>query len=76
MYVRRTEEGEKRQDERQRRQMRIMVAAIQEGQRKTFPKRNEVSGSRGREVAGRGERDREMVCYYCEKNGHMRRECK
>lgn len=41
MYVRRTEEGEKRQDERQRRQMRTMAAAIQEGQRKTFPKRNE-----------------------------------
>ena len=35
LYVRRPEEGEKRQDERQRRQMRIMVAAIQEGQRKT-----------------------------------------
>ena len=57
VYVRRPEEVEKRQDEGQRRQIRIMVTAIQEGQRKTFPKRNEVSGSRARGVAGRGERD-------------------
>uniref|UniRef100_A0A8C3V397 Core shell protein Gag P30 domain-containing protein n=1 Tax=Catharus ustulatus TaxID=91951 RepID=A0A8C3V397_CATUS len=45
VYIRRSEEAEKRQDERHERQMRIMVAAIQEGQRKTFPKRDEVSDS-------------------------------
>lgn len=58
VYVRREEETEKRQT-------RLLVAAVREGQKGVIMRP-------GR--SGRG--DKAVECFYCRKRGHMKRECR
>lgn len=70
VYVRREEEKEKNQ-------VRMVVAAVREGKRGAEPNRrfDPMHGRpRGEE---RGSKERKNVtCFYCNKKGHMKKECR
>lgn len=73
VYVRRKEEIQKRQ-------AKISVAAVREGQR-AAPTHKEGAGiSKPREKPHRSQNDlrdmRQVECFYCQKKGHMKRDCR
>lgn len=67
----------RREDEKEKKQARIMVAAMREGQRGVEYRkglkmdRQKLEGEG--KVTGRGLRD--VTCFYCNKKGHMKKEC-
>lgn len=75
VYVRREEETNKRQ-------VRMMVAAVREGQRMGPPKGrfNSAYGRREqRNEIGKspeGEKRREITCFYCGKKRHLKKDCR
>ena len=78
VYVRREEEAQKRQT-------RILVAAVREGQKGAFAAvRSQGGGPRDRlrrTPVQRSERKtvkdtRDVECFYCKKRGHMKRDCR
>lgn len=71
VYVRREEEGHKRQ-------VRMMVAAMRESReldrRDGEPTRGTPQNLRKTEMSR--ERKEERICYYCGKRGHLKRDCR
>ena len=67
VYVRREEETEKRQT-------RLLVAAVREGQKGVIMRPGRPGGGDKERIGGRG--DKAVECFYCGKKGHMKRECR
>ena len=55
----------------------MMVAAVPEGSKVNEQrwKSGKVTG-RDRREGGSDQRKRDVICFYCNKKGHMRRECR
>lgn len=68
-----------REDEKEKKQVRMMVAAVREGSRRAGNEqrwRNEGFTRRNRKEKKGAQERRDVTCFYCNKKGHMKRECR
>ena len=69
----------RREEETQKRQAKILVAAVREGQR-TAPQKGgppRIGGNGPPQGSQVGLKDlKEIECFYCQRKGHMRRSCR
>ncbi|GAB0178967.1 hypothetical protein GRJ2_000362000 [Grus japonensis] len=67
----------RREDEKEKKQVRMMVAAVREGKRGSKLKRRpESTPGRFRKGGKDNVGQRDVTCFYCNKKGHMKRECR
>ncbi|GAB0209189.1 hypothetical protein GRJ2_003384600 [Grus japonensis] len=67
----------RREDEKEKKQVRMMVAAVREGKRESELKRRPESiPGRFRKGGKDNVGQRDVTCFYCNKKGHMKRECR
>ncbi|GAB0209728.1 hypothetical protein GRJ2_003438500 [Grus japonensis] len=67
----------RREDEKEKKQVRMMVAAVREGKRESELKRRPESiPGRFRKEGKDNVGQRDVTCFYCNKKGHMKRECR
>lgn len=63
----------RREDEREREQVRMMVAAVREGSR---VKEQRWKSGRDREERNNDQGKRDVTCFYCNRKGHLRATCR
>lgn len=63
----------RREDERERKQVRMMVAAVREGSR---VKEQRWKSGRDREERNNDQGKRDVTCFYCNRKGHLRATCR
>ena len=67
----------RREDEKERKRVRMMVAVVREGQRGVGPNRGfGPTNGKFRKEEKSGQEQRNVICFYCNKRGHMKRECR